>query len=483
MSTGSTQATWLAVDLDGTLHIGDTSWEGLASLLSSRQRPDGVLSALLVASMRGRAAFKSRLASLHPLPDEYLKLRPEVTSLIAEAKAQGRRVVLATGAPREVAQFVAVRTGLFDEVVSSSPTLNLTGAAKRRALDAFCGVGNWEYVGDSSDDLEVWAASSRAWIAAPRQNVLAAARRRGLNTIPVGEPRPTMLQALLSGMRMHQWAKNLLVLAPPILAHGPAIVSELSLAAIGFVAFSLVASATYLFNDLLDIPSDRNHPTKSARPLASGALSVPVALVSSGVLGLTAISLSLLLPVEFCAVLIGYVVLTVAYSMDLKRRPLVDVVVLASLYIVRLVAGAVASGVVLSFWLLAFALFLFFSLAVAKRATELGRMSPGSSRTVGRGYQSSDLEPLTALGVASGVTAVLVFALYLNDGAAAGLYPHPRALWFVCPILLYWIARVWLYVRRDWIDDDPVAYALRDRTSRVCAITLAAVFVLAVVSW
>lgn len=238
-------------------------------------------------------------------------------------------------------------------------------------------------------------------------------------------------------------------------------------ALLAFLTFGLCASSVYLLNDLLDLEDDRHHPVKRKRPFASGALPLvwggamfPMLLVAAFLMAW------LFLPWRFSAVLLGYYGLTLAYSAFLKRRVMVDVVVLAALYTIRIIAGAAAVGAHLTFWLLAFSMFIFLSLALVKRYAELhATKARGLLKTRGRGYEASDLPLISSLGSAAGYLAVLVLALYIQDAKTASLYRHPQAIWLACPLLLYWISRTWIIAHRGQMHDDPVVFAIRDRVS------------------
>jgi len=266
-------------------------------------------------------------------------------------------------------------------------------------------------------------------------------------------------------MRVHQWTKNLLVFIPLIMAHQLASADLVRQAVIAFLAFSLCASATYILNDWRDLERDRKHPKKKKRPLASGALSVPVAMILSVLLLGAAGGLTLLLPRDFAWILSLYVFLSIFYSVALKRVVLMDVMVLAFFYAFRIFAGAVAIDVEMSSWLLAYSIFIFFSLALLKRYSEMTFLSRAEGELTGRGYRKSDLDALAMLGAASGFLSVLVLALYVSSDEVVALYTHPQALWLLCPVMLYWISRVWLLAHRGEITDEPIIFALRDPAS------------------
>jgi 4-hydroxybenzoate polyprenyltransferase len=284
---------------------------------------------------------------------------------------------------------------------------------------------------------------------------------------------------VLEAMRPHQWAKNLLVFVALIGAHRVAEPALLARAALAFVAFGLVASSVYVLNDLCDLAADRRHATKRDRPFASGALPLRFGYALFPLLLAAGAAVAAALPRGFGVLLGGYYAATVAYSFALKRRLVLDVVVLASLYTARLFGGGLATDVPISEWLAAFSLFVFFSLALAKRASELGELGEREGAAAGRGYVAADRGPVITMGIASGYLAVLVLALYVSSHDVSRLYAHPLRLWLLCPVLLYWTSRVWILVGRRALHEDPVLFALRDPASWLVALAGAAVLFLA----
>ncbi|MEX2150370.1 MAG: UbiA family prenyltransferase [Steroidobacteraceae bacterium] len=281
--------------------------------------------------------------------------------------------------------------------------------------------------------------------------------------------------AWLRAFRPHHWAKNLLVLVPAAAAHAFTEPGVLAQCAIAFAAFSLMASGTYLVNDVLDVESDRRHPTKKQRPVASRELGVRSALAGAVLLIGTALTIGwLALPPMFLLVLSGYLVLTLWYSLGLKQRAMVDILCLATLYTGRILGGSAATGIEPTFWLLAFSMLLFFSLAAAKRATELGGLALHSVvQAPGRGYRVSDLPLLVVFGVVSAYASVLLLALYVN-ARGDEMYARPMLLWLLCPALLYWVSRIWLKTYRQELHEDPLVFALSDRPSLAVAVICAA---------
>jgi 4-hydroxybenzoate polyprenyltransferase len=280
-------------------------------------------------------------------------------------------------------------------------------------------------------------------------------------------------------LRPHQWAKNGLVMLPLLVASSVPTVAQLWAAVQATVAFSLCASAGYVFNDLRDVEADRVHVTKRARPFASGAL--PLSAGPPLIVGLLVVSFGIAawsLPPIFSGMLALYLVGSLSYSMVFKSKVIVDVIVLASLYTHRVLSGGVATDVKISAWLLAFAMFMFCSLAFVKRYVEL-KMASHAGRLINRGYRTGDLEMVASMGPTSGYLAVLVFCLYIHDPVVIARYDVPWVLWFVAPVVLYWISRIWVLAHRGEMQEDAVKFALHDWRSWVCLLVVAVTIILA----
>jgi len=286
---------------------------------------------------------------------------------------------------------------------------------------------------------------------------------------------------ILRAMRLHQWVKNLLVFIPLLAAHKVTDGSAPLAAGLAFVAFGVTASAVYLLNDLLDLSADRQHPQKCRRPFASGNLPLLWGLILPPLLLLAALVLCLLwLPMNFLAVLVGYFITTLAYSFKLKSLPIIDVMTLAGLYTIRVIAGAAAVAIMPSFWLLAFSMFIFLSLALVKRYTELKSLQRrGELIAAGRGWHVDDLPLVSTIGASAGVACVLVMALYIDSQSAEQLYRAPEVLWLICPLLLYWVSRLWFKAHRGEVHEDPIVFALTDRVSLVVGLLAAGIVVFA----
>ncbi len=462
----SIEMTPLVLDLDGTLVRSDTLVETALRLLATHPWR---LAALLPGAFGDRAAFKRALAGAAPLDAASLPYNDDVLALAQAARDEGRPVFLATAADRHVALEVARHVGGIDDVMASDGTTNLKGAAKAAALERAFGRQRFDYVGDAPADLPVWRAARHAYVVAPSAGLLRAARSvcGQVSLVGVAPSAGRMWRLLARALRLHQWAKNFLVFVPLLAAHATGG-TRVAHAVLAFLAFSLCASSVYLLNDLLDLPHDRAHATKRHRPFASGALPLGWAPGLMAGLGMAVLAICALLPAQFLAMLALYYVCTLSYSFVLKRRAVWDVVMLAGLYTLRIFAGAAATHIPISPWLLAFSLFLFFCLAVVKRLTELTlfvRRTPEAPVLSGRGYAPEDLDMLRSMAASSGYMAVLVMALYVNSGEVLPLYRHPSALWALCPILLFWVSRVLMLANRGLMHDDPVVFALRDRVS------------------
>lgn len=467
----------IAVDLDGTLIFSDMLVENLFLFL--RHHPLQFWR-LFVWLLRGKAVLKRELATAVMPVVATLPYNQPLLAWLAEQRRVGAQLILATASDARIAQRVADHLGIFGEVMGTQ-NVNLSSHRKRAALVARFGEKGFEYVGNSHDDLAMWQSAAVIHVANPDRGVLAAAG--SLGTIGEVFARPGgYMRAFARALRMHQWAKNVLIFVPLLASHRFLEVSIVLQGVIAFIAFGACASSVYLLNDLLDLPDDRQHPSKRNRPLAAGTFPIVHALMAIPALLLAGFGLAFwLLPALFSVVLAGYYVLTLAYSLWLKRVVMLDVVTLAMLYTVRVIAGSAAMQLAATFWMLAFCMFIFLSLAFVKRYTELheARQKGKSDKSAGRGYYPADYELLASLGGASGYLAVLVLALYINDVATGALYHSPQWLWAACPLLLFWVSRVWLLAHRGQMHDDPIVFALRDKASRWIGLGFIAVFVLA----
>lgn len=448
----------LVVDLDGTLTPSDLLIESLFLLA-----PLDIIR-LPLWLLAGKAPFKARIAEAVTLDLASLPLNDEVVALITAERARGRRIYLASASDRRLVQALADQLGLFDGVFASDGITNLRGDDKARHLIAAFGLRGFDYVGNSAADLPVWQSARRAIVVNASGRVTAEARLRRPDMTELS-PRQTSPLLHLRAMRAHQWLKNLLVFLPALADHS-LDGATLAASVLAFLAFCLCASSVYLLNDLVDLPSDRAHPSKKARPFASGRIPLAHGLGLIPALLAAAVLVSLALPVEFVAVLGAYWGITLLYSLTLKRRLVVDVLTLAGLYTLRVLAGAAATGILVSEWLLAFSMFLFLCLALIKRYSELvERLRSHKGKPAGRAYVTDDTPMVGALAGASGFVSVLVLALYIASPDVDRLYPHPQLLWAIGILLLYWVSRVLMLAHRGEVHDDPVVFAVKDRVS------------------
>jgi 4-hydroxybenzoate polyprenyltransferase/phosphoserine phosphatase len=468
----ATCAPILCVDLDGTLIRSDLLWESLFLLIS--QQPLSVLK-MPFWLLRGRAALKDQIAERVSIDVKRLPYREELLAWLRSKRQAGRRLVLATAANRRFAAGIADHLRLFDDVLASDPSVNCRGHAKLAAIRQICGPEGFDYVGDSRADLPVWAEARTSYAVGGRRLQKMAATVCRPEMLPTVKPQP--FKAFLHLLRPHQWSKNLLVFATLVLSHATAL-SSWSLGLTAFICLCLAASATYVFNDLMDLASDRRHPIKRQRPLARGDLSIPQAVVGAGVLLALAFGLALFALPWLPVLLAGYLIVAQIYSLWLKRKVFLDVLCLASLYTYRVFVGGLVAGILISNWLIAFAIFLFLSLALTKRYVELSTGNGDGRPNARRGYQVSDLALIGQLGPNCGYLAVLVFLLYIAEGAS-GEYRFPQLLWLISPLLLYWITRIWFLAHRRQLHEDPVVFALRDRVSYVVGLCCAALMLLA----
>lgn len=466
----------LCVDLDGTLVKSDTLVDSLLVLF--RTQPAAALK-LPVHLLRGKAAFKQFVTKSISLDVVHLPYNLQLLDFLRQQHALGRDIYLATGADVALARRVADYLGIFCDVLGSDGSTNLTGDRKLDGLRARLGRHDFDYIGNATPDLPLLAQAKEPMLANPSLALRLRLRSRDIRPAREFNDSGHSLVSLLKAMRPHQWAKNLLIFVPLLLSHSIAIHSLL-VALLAFCCFSLTASATYIVNDLLDIESDRRHPQKKFRPFASGNLSAFAGIGVSLVLLVLAIACARPLPFTFSAWLLLYFAMTLAYSAYLKRIPLVDVLVLSGLYTLRLLAGSAATDTHISHWLGSFSVFLFFSLAIAKRFTELENLNAsGSTPKNGRGYVLADIHQLRSFGTSSAFAAVVIFSIYISGSDVTKLYRNPTLLWLIMPLMVLWLSRVWLLASRGELHEDPVVFALTDYPSLLIGVAAAAVALLA----
>ena len=433
-------------------------------MVLARRRPLAFLRTPFWA-IKGKAHLKSQVASLVALDVAHLPYNRPLLDYLRDEHAAGRKLYLATGADRVLAQSVAAHLGIFDDVMASDGAVNLTGRNKLQHLEQRFASDGFDYIGNALPDLPLLKSAQQAMLANPDLRLNSALKGRNIKVSRSFLDRSRAPVALAKALRLHQWAKNLLVFLPLLLAHTIHLAPVLTAVA-AFFCFSFIASATYIFNDLLDLEADRVHLSKRKRAFAAGELSVTAGLVVSFLLTTLAFVMAAYLPPKFLIFLLLYLVTTLAYSLVLKRIVLLDVVILSSLYTVRMVAGAAATYTIISPWLAAFSIFFFLSLAMVKRFSELQNLhARGVNPTSARGYLLSDIEQLRSFGTSSAYASIVIFTLYINGRDVTALYHHPSRMWLITPLMILWISRVWLLASRGLLDEDPVVFALVDRMS------------------
>lgn len=457
----------LVVDLDGSLIKTDLLYETFWHAVST-QGPQAMGS--LMRLKQSRAAFKSHLADTTEIDVAQLPVNQDVLNYIEERRNDGDRIVLCSASDQRLVRQVADHLGCFDDAYGSDASQNLKGAEKAKFLVEKFGDGGFDYVGDSDADMAVWPYARHVISVGLSSKKRAEVDALGKPTTHLS-PDLHSKSEIIRAMRPYQWSKNVLIFLPIIAAHN-ITASSVTLSVLAFIAFSMIASGVYVLNDLLDLSSDRAHPRKSSRPLAAGGMSIARAsMLAPGLFtagGLVALATG---SMAFVLILWIYFCLTTSYSLWLKRMMLVDIFMLAGLYITRIIAGGLATDVPISQWLLMFAGFFFVSLATVKRQAELvDSAQTGREQVAGRAYKVGDLPIVRAIAVASGFVSILVLALYVNSDAVRVLYDVPVALFAICPVLLFWISRMIMVAHRGNMDDDPIVFAFKDRVSHVCGV-------------
>ena len=465
----------LVVDLDGTLTPTDTLVESVIQFI--KQSPLNIFR-VFVWLMLGRAGFKGQIAARVDMAADLLPYRQDLLDYLHSERGKGRTIILATAAHRSIADNVAAYLGIFDGVLASDANHNLKGRHKLAAIRHQFG-DDFVYAGDCLADVPIWQAA-RAAVLVGVSPGLAQTVSRAVKIERAFAAEKAGLSTWLKALRVHQWLKNLLLFVPLLTAFSFADLGQWFTMLIAFMAFSLAASATYIVNDLWDLDNDRAHPRKRLRPFASCKIPIVHGVLIAGLALMSACLLAWTVNAEFFMILAMYVVLTSIYSWLLKEYVLVDVLMLALLYTLRILAGSVAVGIVTSSWLLAFSAFLFFSLALVKRCAELVSLAhAGATATRGRDYRVTDLMILWPLGVSAALSAVVVFGLFINAPETQSRYATPQLLWLVAIGLIYWLGRLWIKTSRGEMHDDPVIYAIKDRGSRITVLVMVGILLAA----
>ncbi|OBV37637.1 UbiA family prenyltransferase [Janthinobacterium psychrotolerans] len=470
----------LVVDLDGTLIRTDMLHE--SALRALRDKPWDVVRIPYWLS-RGKAVLKQRLAQGGSFDASSLPYAPDLLAWLKVQKAEGRQLVLCTASDLSIATAIAAHLDIFDAVMASDGVVNLAGPHKAEALEQRFGRAGFDYAGNSHADLAVWARARRAVVVNASADLATKAAAQ-CEVERVFEAPAAGLRAWRRVLRVHQWMKNLLLFVPLLAAHLLTEIDTWLILMLAFAAFSLCASSVYIANDLLDLESDRQHPRKSTRPFAAGVVPAWMGVLLAPLLLAASILLASYVGSSFLACMVVYFLLTCIYSWGLKRLVLVDCVTLAILYTLRIIAGAAAAEMPLSFWLLAFSVFLFLSLAFVKRYAELqAQMLSGKEKVHGRGYLTTDAPLIQMLGITSGYASVVVLALYLNSAAVLQLYRTPEFVWGAVPVMLFWVSWIWLRAHRGDMHDDPLVFAVKDKVSIVAGLVFGLVLAGGALGW
>lgn len=457
----------IVCDLDGTLIKSDMLLESVFILI--KKNPIFIF-LLPIWLLKGKAQLKDEINKRIEFNAELLPYNQDVIDFLDKKKSEGNKIILATASNQNIATKISNYLGIFDETYGSTSELNLKSKNKRDFLNEKYGKNQYSYVGDSTADLKVWEDSKDAYVM--NNGISDKNKISNLKEI-IGEKSKSKLKLIIKEIRVYQWVKNLLLFIPALMAHKTDLDFYFTIL-IAFISFSLLASSVYVLNDLLDLDADRQHPRKKNRPFASGNLSLLYGFVLLPILIAISFALSLIyLPYEFTLTLLVYYLITNLYSFKLKRLELIDIITLASLYTIRIISGGYAVDVLISPWLLAFSMFLFLSLALLKRYTELLSMiKENKVKATGRGYHVEDIDMIRGFGTSSAYIAILVYALYAYSDQVQVLYNKPSLMWLVAVLLLYWITRIWFLAHRGKMTDDPIVFTGKDPNSWIVGLII-----------
>lgn len=457
----------IVCDLDGTLIKSDMLLESVFILI--KKNPIYII-LLPFWLLKGKAQLKNEINKRIDFNPELLPYNQDVIDFLNKKKSEGNKIILATASNQNIATKISNYLGIFDETYGSTSELNLKSKNKRDFLNEKYGKNQYSYVGDSSADLKVWEDSKDAYV---MNNGISEKNKISNLKEVIGEKSKSTLKLIIKEIRVYQWVKNLLLFIPALMAHKTDLDFYYTIL-IAFISFSLLASSVYVLNDLLDLDADRQHPRKKNRPFASGNLSLLYGFILLPILITISFALAIIyLPYEFVLTLLVYYLITNLYSFKLKRIELIDIITLASLYTIRIISGGLAVDVPISPWLLAFSMFLFLSLALLKRYTELLSMiKENKVKATGRGYHVEDIDMIRSFGTSSAYIAILVYALYAYSDQVQVLYNKPILMWLVAVLLLYWITRIWFLAHRGKMTDDPIVFTGKDPNSWIVGLII-----------
>jgi 4-hydroxybenzoate polyprenyltransferase len=452
----------LVIDLDGTLILGDSLHESFSHIIF--HHPSRIFQAIY--SLRfGVAFFKKTVdndAIIHPKCFVY---RQSVIELIRTEKSKGRKIFLVTAATQSIAERVNEHLKCFDGYKGSSELINLKGEVKLHWIkDNF--PNGFIYVGDSQADIPIWEEAVLGIAVISRHGNKKILNQSRIDLEVIQDNHGSAFIDFFKASRLHQWTKNLLLFVPLLLGH---IVSDFYAdirTLLGFLLFSILASATYIINDISDLSADRLHNTKRFRPIAAGYIPIFYAMGLSFFLLIIAVFGGWILNKQFALFMAIYFILTISYSLFFKRYPLIDVTCIGALFTIRIILGSVLNDLPISTWLLSFSACFFFSLSMAKRHVELMRATKMKLDIVeGRGYVAADWPATLAFGISAAISSIVIMLLYISDDTAKIAYANPHWLYVVPICVFLWVQRIWLLSHRAILDDDPIIFALKDKLS------------------
>jgi len=466
----------LFVDLDGTLTATDILFESIVIFL--KNNPFRIIY-LFLWCLSGKAYLKEQLSQKVDLNISILPYRQEVLEYIREAKLSGQQVVLATATHHKIANAISNHLAIFNDVIATNRNINLKGNRKLDAILDYVGEQSFDYIGDSKSDVAIWRAARKTIIINPSASLLKTlSNNTNVRTVKTGKGSNNLI-VWIKAIRIHQWSKNFLLFLPLIMAHRLFDFNLLLENVLAFVSFSLTASAGYIFNDLIDLETDRQNIQKKQRPFASGMLSVKSGSIAFLSLILVSFTTALFtMPKLFSIILFLYFIITMAYSLFLKSKVIIDVITLSILYNIRIIAGGISIAIPISSWLIVFSTFLFTSLAFLKRYADLKLLGKSQKNIEGRGYLKKDIDFVRSSGIASGYISLLVLTLYIYSEHVTKLYKQPFLLWLCIPFILYYISRMWLKTNRGEMTNDPIIFIIKDYISYIILIIMAVIIFL-----
>ena len=471
----------IVVDLDGTLLKTDMLVESAIVFI---KRHPFQLFMLLFWLFQGKSILKEKLSEFVDIDVSTLPYNTELLKWISEKKSHGHRLVLASASHKKYVQQIADYLQVFDDTHYSEGHLNLAGANKRDRLVDHYGENQFVYAGNDNVDITIWNAADKAIIVNCSRKLRQKINRLGIEVYKEFTIKTNLLKVIVKAIRIRQWIKNILIFLPLVFNHFSISGEDLVNLTAAFFAFSLNASAVYILNDLLDLPSDRKHRDKKFRPCASGQLNLLHAIaIVPFLLGLS-FYIASFIGIAFVYLLMGYLIITTAYSLVLKKIALLDIFLLSALYTTRIFAGTVIIDTQLSLWLFSFSLIFFLSLALVKRYAEIKndqllKSVQDDDQVVGRGYTVGDAPFILSLGVGSGIISSIIILLYANNVSPI-IFPNSEYIWIVAAVHLYWISRIWFLANRGIMNDDPTEFAVKDRTSLIIGFVLLCLILLAI---